>query len=62
MGEVELYLDDRLVNHFEGPPYLLGSQDRSGDTAIPKGEHMLRVRAKDGAGWLERSFKITSAG
>jgi len=62
MGEVELYLDDRLVNHFDGPPYLLGSQDRSGDTAIPKGEHTLRVRARDGAGWLERTFSIVSAG
>lgn len=62
MGEVELSLDGRLINRFAGPPYLLGSQDRSGDTALPAGEHTLRVRARDGAGWLERSFAIFSAG
>jgi len=62
MGEVELYLDDRLINRLEGPPYLLGSQDHSGDTALPKGEHVLRVRARDGTGWLEGTFKIVSAG
>ena len=45
LGELELYLDDRLINSFGGPPYLLGNQDRSGDTALPKGEHSLRVRA-----------------
>ncbi len=61
MGEVELYLDDRLVNRFEGPPYLLGSQDMSGDQAIPPGEHTLRVRARDGEGWLEQTFPILGA-
>ena len=62
MGAVELYLDDQLIQRFDGPPYLLGNQDFSGDTAIPKGEHTLRIRAHDGDGWLERTFKIVSAG
>lgn len=62
LGELELYLDDQLVNRFTGPPYLLGNQDRSGDAALPKGEHTLRVRARDGSGWLERTFTIVSAG
>lgn len=62
LGEVELYLDDQLVNHFSAPPYLLGHQDRSGDAALPRGEHSLRVRARDGDGWLEQTFKIVSAG
>jgi len=62
MGAVELHLDDHLVNRFDGPPYILGSQDLSGDGALPAGEHTLRVRARDGAGWLERTFRILSAG
>ena len=62
MGELEITLDGTLINHFTGPPYLLGSQDRGGDTALPKGEHTLRVRARDGEGWLERTFQIVSAG
>lgn len=62
MGEVELLVDERLVNRFAGPPYLLGSQDLTGDSVLPAGEHTLKVRARDGDGWLERTFRLLSAG
>ena len=58
MGEVEFYLDDELICKKTVPPYLLGTEDYDSDTVIPKGKHTLRIRAKDGEGWLEQSFKI----
>ena len=62
MGELEIYLDGRLVKHFEGPPYLFGDQDMSGDHALPRGKHELRIRAREAANlWLERTFRIVSA-
>ena len=61
MGELEVFLDGKRVNHFAGPPYLLGDQGPKGDHAIPSGKHELKIRARDGDGWLERSFSITGA-
>ncbi|MBM3500350.1 MAG: hypothetical protein FJX74_16965 [Armatimonadetes bacterium] len=61
-GPLELYLDGALVNRCEGPPYLLGTEEYASDGVIPPGEHELRVRAQDGEGWLERTFKIVGAG
>lgn len=59
MGEVELYLDGKLVNRYDGPPYLLGAEDRASDNVIPaKTEMELLVRAKDGRGWLEQTFTV----
>ena len=60
--QLQMYLDGRLVSEHAGPPYLLGSEDASADGVIPPGQHDLRVRAKDGDGWLEQAFKITGAG
>lgn len=57
-GEVEFYLDDQLVTKSAGPPYLLGTEDHATDNVIPAGEHRLRVRARDGEGWLEQTFEI----
>lgn len=58
MGELEVYLDDNLVSRFDGPPYLVGTEEYASDTVIPAGEHVLRVRARDGDGWLEQTFQI----
>lgn len=62
MGSLETYLDDALVGHLDGPPYLLGTEDNASDGVIPPGEHRLRVRAQDGSGWLEQTFTIQGAG
>jgi hypothetical protein len=62
MGEVELYLDDKLINKYSGPPYLLGSEEYEHDRVVPSGEHVLRVRARDGEGWLEQRFTIYGVG
>jgi hypothetical protein len=61
MGEMEIYLDDKPAGRFDGPPYLLGGQGPEGDKAIPKGEHILRIRVRDGDGWLEKTFRIVGA-
>lgn len=58
MGQVELYLDGKLINKYDHPPYTLGFEDYSSDNVIPHGQHTLRVRAKDGGGWIEQSFTI----
>ncbi len=62
LGEVEVYLDGELRNRFDGPPYLLGEEDYASDGVLPAGERQVKVRARDGEGWLEQTFTITSAG
>jgi len=57
-GALEVYIDDELVSSFDAPPYLLGTEELDSDRAIPTGEHTLRIRARDGEGWLEQSFAI----
>ena len=61
MGAMEFYLDGVLVDSKPGPPYLLGTEERESDTIIPRGEHELKIRVQDGAGWLEQTFTITGA-
>jgi len=61
-GEVEMYLDGKLINHYDGPPYILGTEEYESDGIIPPGEHSLRIRAKDGDVWLDRKFTIVGAG
>jgi hypothetical protein len=58
LGAMELYLDGQLVNKCDGPPYMLGTEDYASDGVIPAGKHQLRVRVKDGDGWLEQEFQI----
>ena len=59
MGEVEMYLDRKLVNRCVGPPYLLGTEERASDRVIPANREVeLLVRARDGDGWLEQRFKL----
>ena len=59
MGPLEAYLDDQLVTQVDGPPYLVGTEDYASDGVIPAGPHTLRIRVKDGDGWLEQRFAIT---
>ena len=61
-GEMETWLDGQLVSKTPGPPYLLGTEEYTSDGVISKGEHSLRVRVRDGDGWLEQDFKILGAG
>jgi hypothetical protein len=61
-GPLEIYLDGQLVTKCPGPPYLLGTEEYADDGVIPAGEHELGVRARDGEGWLERTFTILGAG
>jgi hypothetical protein len=61
-GPMEFYIDDKLVDTKPGPPYLLGTENRSSDGILPKGDHKLRIRAQDGDGWLEQTFAIKVAG
>ena len=62
MGAMELYLDGKQVNSFTAPPYLLGDEERSSDGLLTRGDHDLRVRVRDGTGWLEQSFRIRGGG
>lgn len=60
-GEVELYLDGKLINRYTKPPYILGSEERDSDRIISPGKHELLIRARDGDGWLEQRFTIVGA-
>jgi hypothetical protein len=57
MGELEMYLDGNLVNHYDGPPYLLGTEERTSDNIISANREVeLLIRARDGDHWLEQRF------
>ncbi len=58
LGELEVYLDDTLINRFDGPPYLVGTEEYDSDGIIPPGDHTLRIRARDGDAWLQQTFPI----
>jgi hypothetical protein len=59
MGEVEMVLDGKLVNHYDKPPYLLGTEERTSDRVIGADHEMeLLVRARDGDCWLEQWFTL----
>jgi hypothetical protein len=61
MGAVELHLDGKLISRYDAPPYILGTEECDSDNVIPPGDHQLLVRARDGDGWLERTFAIRGA-
>ena len=58
---VEIWVDGRLVNSYDAPPYIPFSEALEDDHAIAAGTHTLRVRARDGKGWLERDFEVEYA-
>ena len=59
MGELEMHLDGKRINHYDAPPYVLGNEEHETNDVIPKGAEMeLRVRARDGDGWLEQTFVV----
>jgi hypothetical protein len=62
MGELEIHLDGEPVSHWDGPPYLAGTEEYDSDGVIPPGKHELLIRARDGEGWLEQTITIQGAG
>ena len=61
MGEVEIWLDGKLINKYARPPYIVGGEGYEFDNLLGVGEHELLVRARDGDGWLEQKFKVYGA-
>ncbi|HEY3297692.1 MAG TPA: hypothetical protein VGK34_03465 [Armatimonadota bacterium] len=57
-GDVETYIDGKLIGKMSAFPYLVGTDGYDSDKVIPVGEHKLLVRVKDGSGWLEQEFTI----
>lgn len=57
-GEVETYIDGKLIGKMNAFPYLLGTDGYESDKVVSIGEHKLLVRVKDGNGWLEQTFTI----
>lgn len=57
-GPMEALIDGQTVSKRDGPPYLVGTEDNDSDGLVPKGEHRLTIRTKDGDGWLEEVFTI----
>ncbi|MCH9656863.1 MAG: hypothetical protein K0U86_10335 [Planctomycetes bacterium] len=62
LGPMEFYLDGKLIDTKAEPPYLLGTEEHTSDKIIPRGKHILKIRARDGDGWLEQTFPIVGAG
>ncbi len=62
LGEVQMFLDGKLVSRYDGPPYILGTEEYESDAVIPPGEHNLLIRARDGSGWLEQRFTVKGNG
>jgi hypothetical protein len=60
-GKVELWLDGKLLNRYDAPPYVLTSEERSDDKTIAVGAHLLKIRAFDGRAWMEREFPFEYA-
>jgi len=58
LGEMEIYLDGKLTNRYQGPPYVVGSEEYTADKLITPGEHELRIRVKDSDGWFEKTFTV----
>jgi hypothetical protein len=56
-GEVDIRLDGKQVNRFDQPPYWVGTEESESDSLLA-GDHMIHVRARDGGGWLEKTFRV----
>jgi len=60
-NEVEIYLDNKLINQYQQPPYIVGGEDYQFDNLLTKGEHTLLIRAKEDNQYLEQTFQIQGA-
>ena len=60
-GKVELWLDGKLLNRYDAPPYVLTSEERSDDKTIAVGAQLLKIRAFDGRAWMEQEFPFEYA-
>lgn len=58
LGEVEMLLDGKPLAHYASPPYVVGSEEYDSDQVLSSGPHELTVRARDGQGWIERTFAV----
>lgn len=61
MDGMEIYLDGKLINEYEQPPYIVGGEGYEFDNLLSPGKHTLLVRARDGEGWLEQNFIVHGA-
>lgn len=60
-GKCELFVDGRLINRYDSPPYILTSEERSDDASLPEGKHALKVRVQEEGDWFERKFVVDFA-
>ena len=56
-SEVRVWLDGKPINRFTAPPYWVGSEGYESDRLL-EGTHLLKIRARNGRQWLERTFHI----
>jgi hypothetical protein len=56
--ELQVWLDGKLTNTFDKPPYWVGTEEYDSDTLLA-GRHTLKIRARDGKELLEKTFEIT---
>ncbi|MCX8064706.1 MAG: hypothetical protein N3G21_05980 [Candidatus Hydrogenedentes bacterium] len=59
--EVWIYLDEKLVNKYTKPPYILGGEDYSYDELLSTGKHNLHIQAKSPGIKLSQNFTIFGA-
>ncbi|MCI0513004.1 hypothetical protein L0128_07335 [candidate division KSB1 bacterium] len=55
--ELQVWLDGKLINQFQQPPYWVGAEGYESDQLL-SGEHQLTIRARDGVTWLEKTVTI----
>ncbi len=58
--ELEVWEGDKKLAALKGYPYVLGEEATDAPEPFETGRHELRVRARDGDGWLEHTFRVTS--
>ena len=56
-GELVVVLDGKVINRFKKPPYWAGTEEYDSDTLLT-GSHTLKIKARDGARWMEKTFEI----
>lgn len=56
--QVQVYLDDKLINTYTQPPYIVGGENYTYDELITPGQHTLTVHAKTPNTTLTQTFII----